>query len=101
MVCNSPADWLHPLSLTCTVAAPRACCGATGFCIIHDNFPSLQNIPFWFIPLDTVMIAQLMYIYQISVSQRISTLRRVEVKERKQNVYTTFFLYQLFVTFIK
>ena len=100
-VCSKPADWLHPSSLTYTETATRTCCGAICFCIICHNLSFLQNRPFWFIPLDTAMIAERIYVDQISVKQKIKTLRRVEVRGRKRNVYTPFLLYLLFVTFIK
>ena len=40
-VCNKPADWLHPPSLTHTVAATPSCCGAIDFCFIRRNLSSL------------------------------------------------------------
>ena len=75
--------------------------GATDFYIIRHNFSFVQSRPFWFIPLDTAMIAEPKYIYQVFVKQKIKTIRRVEAKERKRNLYTTFLLSLLFVTFIK
>ena len=47
------------------------------------------------------MIAELIYVYQISVNQKIKIIQRVEVKEWKRNVYAPFLLYLLFVAFIK
>ena len=88
-------------SLTYILSATQASCGATEFCIIRRKFSSVQSRPFWFIPLDTAMIAKLKYVYQVSVKQKIKTIRRVEAKERKRNLYTTFLLSLLFVTFIK
>ena len=75
--------------------------GATDFYIIRHNFSFVQSRPFWFIPLDTAMIAEPKYIYQVFVKQKIKTIRRVEAKERKRNLYTTFLLSLLLVTFIK
>ena len=47
------------------------------------------------------MITELIYVDQISVEEKIQTIRLVEVKGRKQNVYIPFLLYLLFVAFMK
>ena len=39
------------------------------------------------------MIVELKCANQVSVKQKIETLRRVEGKERKENIYTPFFSY--------
>ena len=38
------------------------------------------------------MITELIYVDQISVEEKIQTIRLVEVKGRKQNVYIPFFV---------
>lgn len=45
------------LLLTCTVTSTHTWCPDICFCIIHLDSSSVQNRPFWFIPLDRAMIA--------------------------------------------